>query len=140
MAERSGALLVVAEDDDDDFILLEKALREGGFRGGLARVADGGALLSLLRSKRREGVKLVVLMDLNMPGSDGRAALREIRADEALRTVPVAVFSNSASPADLARVYDEGANSLIQKPLGYAKLVDAFRAFREYWLEAVELP
>lgn len=140
MAERPGALLVVAEDDDDDFTLLEKALREGGFEGPLARASDGSELLSLLRAKRKEGVKFIVLLDLNMPVLGGREALREIRSDPHLKTVPVAVFSSSASPSDIARVYDDGANSVLQKPMGFSNLVETFRAFREYWLETVELP
>lgn len=82
----------------------------------------------------------VILLDLNLPGTDGRTILRQIKNDGNLKSIPVVVFTTSDSDRDVNECYQNGANGYITKPVGLEKLLDVFRAFKSYWLETVLLP
>ena len=82
----------------------------------------------------------IILLDLNMPKLDGREALAEIHADHELRKIPIVVLTTSSAEADVLRSYDLGVSSFITKPVTFAGLVDAMKAFNRYWFEIVELP
>jgi two-component system response regulator len=80
------------------------------------------------------------LLDLNMPRKDGREALREIRANPALRSIRVIVMTTSKAEEDILRTYDLSATSYIAKPVTYTNLVEVVAALGKYWLQIVELP
>ena len=82
----------------------------------------------------------MILLDLNMPRKDGREALKEIKADPALRRIPVIVLTTSQAEEDIYRAYDLGVNSFILKPVTFKALVDVTQTIGRYWLEIVELP
>jgi CheY-like chemotaxis protein len=75
-----------------------------------------------------------------MPRKDGRQALREIKADPVLRRIPVVILTTSKADADIANLYDLGANSFITKPVQFEDLVNVIRLVGQYWFNAVELP
>jgi CheY-like chemotaxis protein len=138
--------ILMADDDPDDRLLAAEALRESRVASDLRFVEDGEQLLDYLRRRGRWTDPAqspwpgLVLLDLNMPRMDGREALAEIKADPALRRIPVVVLTTSRAQADVLRSYDLGASSFITKPATYAGLVDAMRALGRYWTEIVELP
>ena len=74
-----------------------------------------------------------------MPRMDGREALKEIKADPALRQIPIVVLTTSKAEEDILRSYDLGANSFITKPVTFAGLVDVMGELGRYWFELVEL-
>lgn len=131
-------LIVLAEDDPDDRLLIRDALNETTFSGSLLEVADGDALLAALA--RREARPLLVLLDLNMPGKDGRETLAEIRQNPALRDVPIVIFTTSGSPADVLIAYQLGANSYLRKPSSYTGLRQMMQLLVRYWFHTVTLP
>lgn len=138
--------VVMADDDADDCALMRDAFRESGFDGRLEVVGDGEQLLAYLRRCASERTRApdaepaFVLLDLNMPNKDGREALAEIRADPALRHLPIVVFSTSAHPRDVLGSYQAGANSYIVKPSSYADIARLARELADYWLSTVRLP
>jgi CheY-like chemotaxis protein len=75
-----------------------------------------------------------------MPRKDGREALEEIKADPALRQIPVVVLTTSRAEEDVFRTYDLGVNSFITKPVTFAGLVEVMHTFSRYWFEIVDLP
>ena len=75
-----------------------------------------------------------------MPKVDGREALAAIKADPALRQIPVVLFTTSRVEEDIFRSYDLGVNSFLSKPGTFAGLVTALHTVGRYWLEIVELP
>jgi CheY-like chemotaxis protein len=79
-------------------------------------------------------------LDLNMPKKDGREALKEIKTDPNLRTIPVVVLTTSKAEEDVYRTYDLGANSFITKPVTFEGLVTVMKALGDYWFQIVELP
>lgn len=138
--------IVMADDDADDRVLVLDAFREAHFDGRLEFVADGEELLRYLRrcaAARGEDAfadPAFVLLDLNMPNMDGHAALAEIRADPALRHLPIVVFSTSQQSRDVMASYQAGANSYIVKPNSFDDLSRLARDLSDYWLGTVRLP
>jgi CheY-like chemotaxis protein len=127
-------------------LLAEMAHRESGVVVPLAFVADGEEALEYLRRTGRHADRRVtprpgiILLDLNMPGIDGRQTLGIIRADAALRRIPVVILTTSAAGADISASYDAGANSYIVKPSAFAGLVQLFERLAGYWFDVNALP
>lgn len=82
----------------------------------------------------------LVLLDLNMPRKDGRAALREIREDDRLRRLPVIVLTTSDAERDVYSSYDLGANSYIIKPNSFDAFCEVMAQVTNYWFNVVHLP
>jgi two-component system, response regulator len=138
--------IIVAEDDPDDCLLIRQAFEEGPFADGLEFTRDGEELMARLRNQDmfEDRAKYpppgLLLLDLNMPRKDGREALAEIKADPALRALPVVVLTTSHEDEDVLRSYRLGANSYITKPDTFPELVRAVESLGTYWLQLVELP
>lgn len=139
-------VILMADDDPDDRLLAEDALREARVVNQLQCVGDGEELLAYLRREgewtRLRGTPLpaLILLDLNMPRKDGREALRELKQDPQLRTIPVVILTTSKAEEDVLRTYDLGASSYISKPVTFQGLVQVMRTLGHYWLELVRLP
>ncbi len=82
----------------------------------------------------------LILMDLNMPGLDGRKTLQLIKGDALLRRVPVIILTTSADERDVEVCYQMGANTYVQKPVSFEGLIEAIRRLKEYWFEIAILP
>ena len=82
----------------------------------------------------------LILLDLNMPRKDGREALKEIKANEELRNIPVVILTTSGQEEDKVKGYNLGAASYITKPVNFEGLVELMKALGKYWIEFVELP
>ena len=123
-------VILMADDDADDRLLCQQALAESRVLNDLRFVEDGEQLLDYLyrrnafadpASSPRPGL---ILLDLNMPRMDGREALRIIKADPALRKIPVVIMTTSQAEEDIDRSYDYGANSFVTKPVTFERLVE----------------
>ena len=88
----TGCVLVV-EDSDEDFDTVLQAAREAALPQDIRRAATGGECLRLLADCERRAAPLLVLLDLNTPGEDGRDVLRAIRENAQLRTMPLVVLA-----------------------------------------------
>ena len=138
--------ILYAEDDRDDRLLAEMAHRDSGVVNPLAFVADGDEALEYLRRVGRHanragnGQPGIILLDLNMPGTDGRETLVIIKADPALRRIPVVILTTSSAERDVATSYDHGANSYIVKPTAFTSLVYLLQRLCDYWFEIGSLP
>lgn len=139
-------LILVADDDEEDRMLIEDALKEARIANEYAMVKDGVELLEFLRAEgghaHRAGLPLpgLILLDLNMPRMDGREALKIIKSDEALRSIPVVVLTTSKAEEDIFRTYNLGVNSFVTKPVSFEALVEIMRVLGQYWFHIVRLP
>ena len=139
-------LILMAEDDSDDQLLVRDALAETGFGFDLRFVGNGVELMDYLRQQNKFHLPAdspppgLIILDLNMPRKDGREALREIKADPGLRTIPVVVLTTSTAEPDIARAYELGANSFISKPAAFDLLVNTMKTIGQYWFNIVVLP
>jgi two-component system response regulator len=136
----------MADDDADDRQMTKDAFAESRLANDLRFVEDGEELLDYLQrrgkysnpdSSPRPGL---ILLDLNMPRKDGREALREIKADPALKKIRIVVLTTSKAEEDIYRSYDLSAASYITKPVTFAGLVEIIKTLGKYWLEIVALP
>ncbi len=138
--------ILMADDDQDDCLLVRDAFEESRLLNDLRFVDDGEDLMDYLyhRGKHADGDNSprpgLILLDLNMPKKDGREALKEIKSDSDLRSIPVVVLTTSKQEEDIIRSYDVGANSYITKPVTFKGLVEVMKSLGKYWLEIVELP
>ena len=138
--------ILIADDDADDRMMASEALEESRLANDLRFVEDGEELLDYLYHRGRfagaddSPRPGLILLDLNMPRKDGREALREIKSDPGLRSIPVVVLTTSKAEEDIYRTYDLGVNSFITKPVLFESLVEVMRTLGKYWFEIVELP
>lgn len=137
--------IVIADDDADDRMLIEDAFTESRLANPRTYVEDGEELLQYLRGEGRFAggpatLPGLILLDLNMPRMDGRTVLKHLKADPALRRIPVIVLTTSKAEEDILRTYDLGVNSFITKPVSFDGLVDVVRTLNHYWIEIVQLP
>ncbi len=144
MPETQPILLV--EDSPEDFETTQRAFRRSGLKNPIFRCADGDEALDFLH--RRGGYADpdkaprpgVILLDLNLPGTDGREVLSDIKADPALQQIPVIVLTTSSDDRDIDACYRAGASSYIQKPVDLDGFMKAIERLNDYWFEVVILP
>lgn len=138
--------ILMADDDEDDRLLTKEALEESKVLNNLLCVEDGVELINYLkRQGKYADVNAypwpgIILLDLNMPRKDGREALKELKADPELKSIPVVILTTSKQDEDMAKGYGLGAASFITKPVNFEGLVELMKALGKYWIEFVELP
>ena len=139
--ERPVRILLV-EDSPDDVLLARKALRKARVANELHVAPDGSQALLHLRAGLEPGGPCtdLVLLDLNLPGMDGREVLEEIKSDRDLRRIPVVVLTTSAEERDILRAYDAHVNAYVTKPLDFDEFIEAVRSIEDFWLQLVKLP
>ncbi len=134
---RSKIILLV-EDKADDVELTLRAFKKSRISNEVVVVRDGAEALEYLfatgRHAGRLGLPEVVLLDLNLPKVSGLDVLRQMRADERTRRVPVVVLTSSNEDRDIISSYNLGANSFVQKPVDFAQFVEAANHLGLYWL------
>lgn len=112
--------IVVADDDLVDRQSLVRAFTSAGLANPIVEVESGEALLALLREPA-DGVKYatpgLIVLDLNMPGMDGRAVLEKMSDDPRVSHIPVVVLTASEDIEDIRRAYLHGAVSFVSKPV-----------------------
>jgi two-component system, chemotaxis family, response regulator Rcp1 len=141
LTRRAEVLLV--EDNPSDVRLTREAMSEGKVSINLAVVTDGEQAVSyLLRQGKYQGARRpdLILLDLNLPKKDGREVLREIKAIDSLRRIPVVVLTTSQAEEDICRSYDLQANCFITKPDNLDDFFDVIRQIEQFWLTIVSLP
>jgi CheY-like chemotaxis protein len=138
--------ILLVEDSPEDFETTERALRKSGLKNPIFRCADGDEALDFLyrRGRYSDPQKAprpgVILLDLNLPGTDGREVLNEVKTDPDLKQIPVIVLTTSKDDRDIEVCYRCGANSYIQKPVDLDGFMKAIERLNDYWFEVVILP
>jgi two-component system response regulator len=131
--------ILVVEDSPDDFDATNRAFSKVNLRNAIEHAESGEAALAYLNSSEaaRPGI---ILLDLNMPGMDGRKTLEIIKKNEDLRKIPVVILTTSNDERDVRVCYELGANTYIQKPVDLDGLISAIKRLKEYWFEIALLP
>ena len=137
--------VLVVEDSAEDFTALGRAFRKHALRNPVFRCEDGDQALEYLQGYGQLAqwpgtLPAIVLLDLNLPGTDGREVLAAIKQDPRLASIPVIIFTTSSNTRDIEECYRLGANSYLTKPVSYAGLEEKVRLIVQYWLESSELP
>lgn len=139
-------LILIVENSDDDYEATERAMRRSGnLLNPIFRCRSGQDALDFLYQQGdytpatapRPGL---ILLDLNMPGVDGRDVLIQVKNDEDLKNIPVIVLTTSSSERDIEACYKDGANTYITKPVELDGFFKAIERLKQYWLEIAILP
>lgn len=124
-------MVLMADDDADDCMLAREAFMESGAQATFSCVEDGMELMEYL--SLHSGPSLI-LLDLNMPRKDGRAALVEIKSQPLLRSIPVVILTTSREQRDIDFTIRAGADSFITKPASFDKWVEMMKSLAQTWL------
>jgi len=125
-------MIFIVDDSPTDIELTTIALEATGREIVVRFATDGKSALAMLRNGLR--VPALILLDLKMPGMDGIEVLREIRADDRLRDLPVVVVTSSALESDRADAFAAGASGYIQKPLALDQFGKDLESVVRRWL------
>lgn len=143
MKENKVAEILLVEDNPGDIRLTQEALKEGNIPNNLNTVMDGAAAIRFLfkegeyaNAKRPD----LILLDLNLPRKDGREVLAKIKADKALKRIPVVVLTTSNAETDILKAYDLHANCYITKPVDFNHFITVIKSIEQFWLTTVRLP
>ena len=138
---------MIVEDSDEDFETLSRIIdRVSSFSIDIQRCIDGDDALDFLNregdySAMSDGLNPeLILLDLNLPGTDGREVLAAIKNSQKLKTIPVVVISTSANPQDIEASYQLGVNSYMLKPMNITELNHSVQILLEYWFQVIVLP
>lgn len=130
------AHFLIVEDNDAHAELLQRSLERHRIGNTFTRVADGEAAL---RYVRREGEYSssprpdAVILDLKMPKVSGHEVIASMKADPALRAIPVVVLTTSASEIDKAKALAKNANSYVVKPIEFEAFNQMVRDLGLFW-------
>jgi CheY-like chemotaxis protein len=133
--------LLVVEDSNEDFTMLQRLIRRMSVNNPIYRCTSGDDALDYLKLRGNYSGDLekaprpsVILLDLNLPGTDGRSTLSRLKKDADLRDIPVVIFTTSSAPKDIDFCYQTGANAYLVKPIDRNELQKTVQSFVEFWL------
>jgi CheY-like chemotaxis protein len=138
--------LLVVEDSNEDFEALKRLLGRSPLTIPIQRCVNGEQALAFLyrtgsyKDRQRSLRPGLIVLDLNLPGTDGREVLRRVKQDETLKKIPIVVFTTSNNPQDIEDCYQYGVNSYIVKPINFAQLKRDIQTIVDYWFEVTTLP
>lgn len=139
------AHVLIVEDNEDDFEATRRSFSKNHLINPLTWCRNAELALDLLHGRKgsagdRPVHPDLILLDLNMPGLDGRQFLEIIKKDERLKSIPVVILTTSADSNDIERCYQLGASTYIQKPVSFDGLTQAVRTMKDYWFGIALLP
>lgn len=122
---QAGTVILVIEDNEQNLELVEFLLEEAGLVVSKAMDADAA------RAALAGEIPDLILMDMQLPGTDGLSLVREIRASERLKAIPVIALTAHAMRGDRERFLAGGCDGYIAKPINVATFVDDIAGFLE---------
>ena len=135
--------ILLVEDNAGDAVLLREAFNSFGIDQDIEVVTDGERALAALSNYEAldaAGRPDLVLLDLNLPGLNGKEVLSSIRSNRAFQTLPVIVLSSSSAATDIADAYALQANAYVVKPTEMSGYLDMVRKLYDFWLNLAQLP
>jgi CheY-like chemotaxis protein len=146
MVGNDSKLILIVEDNDDDYIATMRAFKKANLVNPVRRCNNGDQVLDYLFQRGEFSAPVtaprpsIIMLDLNLPGTDGRSVLKVIKAAPELRKIPIIVLTTSNADFDIEWCYTAGANSYVQKPVNFDEFIQAIARLSEYWLEISILP
>ena len=131
-------VILLVEDNPDDEELTIRTLQKNHLKNKIVVVRDGVEALDYLYrrglySDRPEGQPVVILLDLKMPKLDGLQVLKQLKADEDMRVIPIVILTSSREDSDLEECYKLGVNAYVVKPVRFIEFVEAVKQIGVFW-------
>ncbi len=138
--------ILLVEDNPDDVDLTIHALKKNNIKNEVIVLNDGAEALDFLLRKGKYLeidpllMPTVILLDIKLPKIDGLEVLRQIRANESTKFIPVVILTSSKEEQDVVNGYSLGVNSYVRKPVDFNQFAEAVRNLGLYWLLLNEIP
>ena len=136
-SETSEILLV--EDNAGDIYMFENALKISGFKFNLVKITNGDDVLPYLK-RNDTSLPDIIILDLNLPGKNGKEILSDIKNDKKLGLIPVIIFTTSNAEFDIQTSYQLKANCFKKKPISVTEYIAAVNRIKDFWTSIVTLP
>jgi two-component system, chemotaxis family, response regulator Rcp1 len=145
MSDDNGFPIVIllVEDNPGDVKLTEIALKEGKLLNRMIVAYDGEEAMEFLHRRGRFADAPqpdLILLDLNLPRKSGHEVLKELKADDRLKHIPVVVLTTSKAEEDIIRSYTNHANCYITKPVDLHQFIRVVKSIQDFWVTIVTLP
>jgi len=139
MVTNKAVDILLVEDNPTDAELTLRVLNKHNLANSVEWVKDGAAALDFLFRRgdyaaRKNSIPRVVLLDLRLPKVDGLEVLKQMRANEHTRLIPVVVMTSSKEERDVVASYQLGANSFVSKPIGFEEFARTVAELGLYWM------
>jgi CheY-like chemotaxis protein len=138
--------ILLVEDSIDDYEAAMRSFKAAHLDNPIHWCKTGKEALDYLKREGtyahapRAAKPVLVLLDLNMPGIDGRKVLAIVKQDPALKKTPVVILTTSSDERDVTQCYELGASTYIQKPVDFDGLIGAVSRIKDYWFGIALLP
>ena len=137
--------ILMVEDNKDDYEATMRSFKKAHLYNPVHWCVNGKDAIDFLHREGKYETSTapkpaLVLMDLNMPGLDGRKALEIIKQNPDLRKIPVVILTTSSDEQDIERCYALGASTYIQKPVSFDGLLEAVTRIKDYWFGIALFP
>ncbi len=138
--------ILVIEDSDEDYEAFMRVVKTLAVPFSIYRCHDGDTALEFMfQEESYADPELaprpnLILLDLNLPGTDGREVLATLRTKQEFNLIPVVVFTTSFNQKDVKFCYDQGVNGYLLKPMGISGLTDTLDTLFRYWFDFSILP
>lgn len=132
--------ILLVEDNTRDAELAMRALEKRNLTNKLVWVKDGAAALEFIfgvpeaANNHVLNHPKIILLDLKLPKVDGLEVLRQIKSNDAAKTIPVVVLTSSREEKDVVESYRLGVNSYIVKPVNFDNFSESVAQLGMYWL------
>lgn len=135
--------ILLVEDSPSDANLTIAGLSQAKIANNLHWVEEGETAMEYLQQQGDYTNAIrpdLILLDLNLPGMDGREVLEAVKSDPELKRIPVVVLTTSGDEEDILRSYDLNANCYVTKPIDIQQFIRMVQLIEDFWLAAVKLP
>ncbi|MCB1221158.1 MAG: response regulator [Planctomycetales bacterium] len=145
MRDYSDVRIMVIEDNDEDYVATQRAFTKVGALVDIKHLESANLAISYLGIDSGESLPHsqrphLIILDLNLPGLDGREFLQILKTHAEYGSIPVIILTTSSNKVDVNECYLKGANSYMLKPVDFGKYLEGIRHLKEYWLDTALIP
>lgn len=134
--------MLIVEDSDEDYEAIQRFVRRSPIPIPVQRCMSGDHALAFLSESgdpNNNPRPSLIVLDLNLPGIDGREVLRQIKQDDTLKAIPIIIFTTSNNPKDKHVCYEYGIDRYIVKPIDFEQLKRDVQTLIDYWCNVTPL-